>query len=139
MVGRCRFDDRTVCSLGLLTWIVFFLQHGWNHQLQINKFISLGVWHKGSHRKWYKINNLNLMFFWLTAIVPENMTGSVTPMKIKHLSSLLLCKCKALLHCRSTPKEIDLLAGPLSFLMRYEHIRVDSHVKLLMVLDWKIK
>jgi hypothetical protein len=54
-------------------------------------------------------------------------------MKTNKQTNAILAGFASTKHCFT--EEYISLAGPLSFLMRNEHIRVDSHRKLLMVLD----
>lgn len=61
-------------------------------------------------------------------IFPENMVGSVKSMKIRNVILASFCASTKLSFTEeSYLKKYIILAGPLSFLMRYEHIRADFH------------
>lgn len=69
------------------------------------------------------------MFLWLTeSFFPENMAGSVKSMKIRNVILASFCaSAKLSFSEESHLKKYVFLAGPLSFLMRYECIRGDFH------------
>lgn len=72
--------------------------------------------------------------------IPEHMVGSVKSKKIKNaILASHYATAKLSFTKESLLKKYIFFAGPLSFLMRYDYIKVDSYVKLLVVLDWKIK